>query len=170
MVVEDDCSAQHPLHRKAVGEKQGQGEAVIAEERRQVPGVVGVLATVGVKVGQGVGEGIVGISRAAGPAVDVKAKDPPLAGEVGIGQAVDLGIDEDAPAGLVKAHRAGYAGVVRVAGELCEGLGPAAQEGEQLGPGEAAGGGVVHMRASLKSAFHMSSYAEWEEKASARSN
>lgn len=69
--------------------------------------MAGMLATAGVIVRHGVGEGIVHAAAAVGPSVDVEAKDARMAGAVGFRQTADLGPDNDPLVGLVKPHGPG---------------------------------------------------------------
>lgn len=138
MIVDDDCSADHLIDGKAIGQKYAQRESVVSKQRGQVSGVVRVSAAVGVVMGHGVGKGIVHISAAVGPLVDMKSEDPFMARQAVLGKAADLGADDHAIVGLVKAHSARQ---VRAAFAACDGgrrLCPAAQNGEKTEPGVAA--------------------------------
>lgn len=102
--VDDHGAADDVLHAEAVGKKNGEGVAAAAEEGRQVPGVLRVGAIVGIEVAPNVGKGVAPVAGAAGPGMDVKGKDRVAAGPFRLRQAGDVGRNQYAPAGLVKAH------------------------------------------------------------------
>ena len=104
--VDDHGAADDVLHAEAVGEKDGEGVTAAAEERRQIPGVLGVGAVVRIKVAPNVGKGVASVAGAAGPGMDVKGKDRVAAGPLRLRQAGDMGRNQHTPGGLIKAHHA----------------------------------------------------------------
>ena len=104
MIVDDDCSANHFMDRKAVRQKHREGKAVVSKQRRKVAGMVRMRTALWIVVGHGVGKGIVHIAPAVGSLVDVKSKNPFLTGVLRQGQAVDLSPDDDPLIGLVKSN------------------------------------------------------------------
>ena len=102
--VDDHGAADDVLHAEAVGEKDGEGVAAAAEEGRQVPGVLWVGAIIRIEVAPNVGKGVAPVAGAAGPGMDVKGKDRVAAGPFRLRQAGDVGRNQYAPAGLIKAH------------------------------------------------------------------
>lgn len=87
MVVENDRPANHLVDGKTIGQKQGKGKPVVPEQQRQIPGVIGMPAAIGIVMGHGVRKRIAHIAAAVGSLVDVEPKDPLLAGNVRLGQA-----------------------------------------------------------------------------------
>lgn len=104
--VEDHGAADDVLHTEAVREKDGEGVAAAAEERRQVPGVLGVGAVVRIEVAPNIGKGVAAAAGAAGPGMDVKGENRVAAGPLRLRQAGDMGRYKHTPAGLIKAHHA----------------------------------------------------------------
>ena len=102
--VDDHGAADGVLHAEAVGEKDGEGVAAAAEERWQIPGVLGVGAIVRIEVAADIGKGVTAVAGAAGPGMDVKGEDRVAAGPLRLRQAGDMGQHKDAPAGLIKAN------------------------------------------------------------------
>ena len=102
--VDDYGAADDILHAEAVREKDGEGVAAAAKEGRQVPGVLRVGAIVRIEVAPNVGKGVAAVAGAAGPGMDVKGKDRVAAGPLRLRQAGDMGRNQHAPAGLIKAH------------------------------------------------------------------
>lgn len=125
--MEDDRPADHLVDGKTIGQKQGEGKPVVPKQRRQVSGVMWMPAAVGIVVGHGVGKRIVHIAAAVGTLMDMKPKDPLLAGKVRLGQAADLGEDDHPRVGLIQPHGARYAGIIFTARDAGCRLGPAAQ-------------------------------------------
>lgn len=132
MVVDDNGSSDDLVYGKPIGEKQGERKSVVSEQRRQVPGVVRMFTVPRVVMGHGVGKGIVHITRAVGPLVDMKPEDALPAGSFGMGQAVDFSQDDDAFADLVEPHRARYIRVSFTACNFCRRLRTAAQNGKKM--------------------------------------
>ena len=97
-------AADDVLHAETVGEKDGEGVAAAAEERRQIPGVLGVGAIVRIEVAADIGKGVTAVAGAAGPGMDVKGKDRVAAGPLRLRQAGDMGRHKDALGGLIKVH------------------------------------------------------------------
>ena len=89
--VDDHGAADDILHAEAVREKDGEGVAAAAEERRQVPGVLGVRAVVRIEMAPNVGKGVAAVAGTAGPGMDVKGKDRVAAGSLRLRQAGDMG-------------------------------------------------------------------------------
>ena len=104
--VDDHGAADDILHTEAVREKDGEGVAAAAEEGRQVPGVLGVGAVVRIKVAPNIGKGVDAVAGTAGPGMDVKSENRVAAGPLRLRQAGDMGCNQHAPAGLIKAHHA----------------------------------------------------------------
>ena len=102
--VDDHGAADDVLHTEAVREKDGEGVAAAAEEGREIPGVLGVRAIVRIEVAPNVSKGVTSVAGAAGPGMDVKGKDRVAAGPLRLRQAGDMGRNQHAPAGLIKAH------------------------------------------------------------------
>ena len=78
-------------------------------------------------MGHGVRKRVVHIAAAAGPLMDMKSKDPLLAGNVRLRQAADLGQDNHSRIGLIQPHGARYAGIIFAARDAGRRPGPAAQ-------------------------------------------
>ena len=125
--MEDDRPADHLVNGKTVGQKQGEGAPVVPEQRRQISGVIWMPAAVGIVVGHGVSQRIVHIAAAVGTLMDMKSKDPLLAGKIRLGQAADLGEDDHARIGLVQPDSTRYAGIIFTARDAGCRLGPVAQ-------------------------------------------
>ena len=104
VAVDDHGTADDVLHTEAVREKDGEGVAAAAKEGRQVPGVLRVGAIVRIEVAPNVGKGVAPVAGAAGPGMDVKGKDRVAAGPFRLRQAGNVGRNQHAPAGLIKAH------------------------------------------------------------------
>ena len=102
--VDDHGAADDVLHAEAVGKKNGEGVAAAAEEGREIPGVLGVRAIVRIEVAPNVSKGVTSVASAADPGMDVKGKDRVAAGPFRLRQAGDVGRNQYAPVGLVKAH------------------------------------------------------------------
>ena len=51
MVMDDDCSANHLIHGKAVSQKQGERIPVVSEQRRQISGVIWVFTATRIVMG-----------------------------------------------------------------------------------------------------------------------
>ena len=102
--VDDHGAADDVLHAEAVGEKDGEGVAAAAEERWQIPGVLGVGAIVRIEVAADIGKGVTAVAGAAGPGMDVKGEDRVAAGPLRLRQAGDMGRHKDAMGGLIKAN------------------------------------------------------------------
>ena len=102
--VDDHGTANDVLHTEAVREKDGEGVAAAAEEGRQVPGMPGMRAIVRIEVAPNVSKGVTSVAGAAGPGMDVKGKDRVAAGPFRLRQAGNVGRNQHAPAGLVKAY------------------------------------------------------------------
>ena len=102
--VDDHGTANDVLHTEAVREKDGEGVTAAAEEGRQVPGVLRVGALIRIEVAPNVGKGVAPVAGAAGPGMDVKGKDRVAAGPFRLRQAGNVGRNQHAPAGLIKAH------------------------------------------------------------------
>ena len=102
--VDDYGAADDILHAEAVREKDGEGVAAAAKEGRQVPGVLRVGAIVRIEVAPNIGKGVAAAAGAAGPGMDVKGENRVAAGPLRLRQAGDMGRNQHAPAGLIKAH------------------------------------------------------------------
>ena len=102
--VDDHGTADDVLHAEAVREKDGEGVAAAAEEGRQVPGVLRVGAIIRIEVAPNVGKGVAPVAGAAGPGMDVKGKDRVAAGPFRLRQAGNVGRNQHALVGLIKAH------------------------------------------------------------------
>ena len=102
--VNDHGTADDVLHAEAVREKDGEGVAAAAKEGRQVPGVLWVGAIIRIEVAPNVGKGVAPVAGAAGPGMDMKGKDRVAAGLFWLRQAGNVGRNQHAPAGLVKAY------------------------------------------------------------------
>lgn len=102
--VDDYGVADDILHAEAVREKDGEGVAAAAKEGRQIPGVLGVGAVVRIEVAPNVGKGVAAAAGAAGPGMDVKGENRVAAGPLRLRQAGDMGRNQHAPAGLIKAQ------------------------------------------------------------------
>lgn len=155
-VVDNDRFADDLLHSEAAGQKQGQGSSPAFQQGRQVSGVVGMLAAIGIIMGHGVGEGVAHVAGAAAAGVDVEAEEAPLAGGVEMGQTAELGADEDASIGLVEPHHARYVRVAFAARDACRRLGGAVEDGEEVHRGIVEGRkgrGRLHKKRSLSFRF-----------------
>ena len=139
LIVDDNSPAGHFVYRKAVGQKRGEREPVVPEERRKISGVVRMSAVVRIIVRHGTGKRPVHAAAAAGPLVDVESEDPLMAGAAVLGEAAYLGADDHAAAGLEKPHKARNGGITFAASDTGLRLRPAAQEREKMDPGMAAG-------------------------------
>ena len=102
--VDDHGTADDVLHTEAVREKDGEGVAAAAKEGRQVPGVLRVGAIVRIEVAPNVSKGVTSVAGAAGPGMDVKGKDRVAAGPFRLRQAGNVGRNQHALVGLIKAH------------------------------------------------------------------
>ena len=122
--VDDHGTANDVLHTEAVREKDGEGVAAAAKEGRQVPGMLGVRAIVRIEVAPNVSKGVTSAAGAAGPGMDVKGKDRVAAGPLRLRQAGDMGRNQHAPAGLIKAHHAADVWVLIAAPYLGNGRWP----------------------------------------------
>ena len=78
-------------------------------------------------MGHGVCKRIAHIAAAVGALMDMKPKDPLLAGDVRLRQATDLGEDDYSRIGLIQPHAARYARIIFAARNAGCRLGPAAQ-------------------------------------------
>ena len=122
--VNDHGAANDILHAEAVREKDGEGVAAAAEERRQVPGVLGMRAVVRIEMAPNVGKGVAAVAGTAGPGMDVKGENRVAAGPLRLRQAGDMGRNQHAPAGLIKAHHAADVWVLIAAPYLGNGRWP----------------------------------------------
>lgn len=77
--MDDDCSANHLIHGKAVSQKQGERIPVVSEQRRQISGVMRVLTTARIVMRHGIRERVIHVAGAVTPFVNVKPKYPLLA-------------------------------------------------------------------------------------------
>ena len=102
--VDDYGAADDVLHTEAVCEKNREGMAAAAEEGRQISGVLGVRAVVRIEMAPNVGKGVAAVAGTAGPGMDVKGENRVAAGPLRLRQAGDMGRNQHAPAGLIKAH------------------------------------------------------------------
>ena len=102
--VDDHGTADDVLHAEAVRKKDGEGVAAAAEEGRQVPGVLGGGAIVRIEVAADIGKGVTAVAGAAGPGMDVKGENRVAAGPFRLRQAGNVGRNQHAPVGLIKAH------------------------------------------------------------------
>lgn len=159
-VMDDDGSANHLIHRKAVGQEYGEGSLAVPEERRKISGVVRMPAVIGIIVGHGVRERLIHAALAAGSFMDMKSENLLMAGAAALRQAPNHGADEYAAAGLEKPHKARELRIMFAARDAGLRLRSAAQEREKLDRGMIAGWWLVHMKDSLSSALHTASYAE----------
>ena len=100
--MDDHGFSKDLAHREPVGEEDGKGEAVIAEKRRQITGMIGMLAVVGIIMHQRVGKWVVLIARARAAAVDMKGKNPVCAGVIRCRKSGDLCGYEHTGGGLMK--------------------------------------------------------------------
>jgi len=108
--MNDNGPADYLIHRKAAGQKQGERKPVVAEQWRQVSGMVRMFAAVWVIVGHGVCEGVVHIAAAVGSLVDMKPEYPFMTGRIRVRKSADLSQDDHTFPGLVKPYRARQAG------------------------------------------------------------
>lgn len=136
--MDNNRSANHIVYRKAVGQKCGESESVIPEERGQITRMVRVLAAVRVVMQHNVWEGPVHAGAAVRPLVNVKSKNPFMAGIPAFGEAADFSADNHALIGLEKAYRAGNIRVVLAPRNAGSRLCLAAQNGEKLRSGRTA--------------------------------
>lgn len=139
VIMNDDGSAHHFTDGKPVCQKQGEGGSPVFKQRRQVAGVIRMLTAAWIIVGHSVGKGIIHIAGTVRSLVNVKAKNPALARELGMGQTMELGPDEHSRICLVKPHGAGYIGIAVTARDLSHRLRPATQNGKKANSGIAAG-------------------------------
>ena len=101
--------------------------ATILEMRhiyKQVPGVLGVGAIIGIVMAANIGKGVVAIAGAAGPGMDVKGENRVAAGPLRLRQAGNMGRHKHAPAGLIKAHHSTDVRVLVAAPDLGNGRWP----------------------------------------------
>ena len=130
--VEDHASPHDVADREPIGDEGTEGVSFYAEQRRHIPGVVGMGTAPGIVVHAYVGEGVLFIAGAGTTLVDVKSKNGALAGVLRGGQADHLGDDQHAAAVFIKADSS-----------LHVGIGAAAT---QAGPS----GGIAHPAADRK--------------------
>ena len=102
--VEDHASPHDVADREPIGDEGTEGVSVDAEQRRHIPGVVGMGVAKGIVVHAYVGEGVLFIAGAGTTLVDVKSKNGALAGILRGGQADHLGDDQHAAAVFIKAN------------------------------------------------------------------
>lgn len=125
--MDNDRSADYLIDRKTVGQEQREGKPVVPEQRWQISCVIRMPATVGIVVGHGICKRIVHITAAIGTLMDMKPKDPLLAGDVRLRQATDLGEDDHSRIGLIQPHGTRYARMIFISRDAGCRLGPAAQ-------------------------------------------
>ena len=122
--VDDYGAADDVLHTEAVCEKNREGMPAAAEEGRQISGMIGVGAIVGIVMPANIGKGVALAAGTAGSGMDVKGEDRVTAWLLRLRQAGDMGRNEHAPAGLVKAHGSTDVGVLVAAPYLSNGRWP----------------------------------------------
>lgn len=110
--MDNNCPANHLIDRKTISQKQREGKPVVPEQRRQISCVIRMSATVGIVMGHGVCKRIAHIAAAIGALMDMKPKDPLLAGDVRLRQAGDLGEDDHPLIGLIQPHGTRYARMI----------------------------------------------------------
>lgn len=128
--VEDHASPHNVADREPIGDEGTEGISVDAEQRRHIPGVVGMGAAKGIVVHASVGEGVLFIAGAGTALVDVKSKNGALAGVLRGGQADHLGDDQHAAAVFIKADSSQHVGIGAAATQVgpCRGIAHPAAE------------------------------------------
>lgn len=139
MIMDDDCSANDLVYGKTVRQKHGERKTMVSKQRWQVACMAGMFTAVWIVMRHGVRERVLHIARTRSPLVDMKSKNLFRARTFATGQAADLRPDGRARSGLVKSHYARNAGKTFAACNMCRRLRSAAQNGEKMGLGIAAG-------------------------------
>lgn len=139
MLMDDDCSANDLVYGKTVRQKHGERKAMVSKQRWQVACMAGMLTAVRIVMGHGVCERVLHIAHTRSSLVDMKSKNLFRTRTFAAGQAADLRPDGHALSGLVKSHYARNAGITLAACDMCRRLRSAAQNGEEMGLGIAAG-------------------------------
>ena len=104
LVMDDNCFPNHFIDRKPIGQTQGECKSIVAEQRRQVSGVVWMLAAAWIVMGHCVCERVIHVTAAVRSFVNMKPENPFLAGMIRLGQTADLGEDNHPGAGLIEPH------------------------------------------------------------------
>jgi hypothetical protein len=78
--MNDHSSPDYFIDRESVGQEDLKGVSVVAEERKQIPGMAGMCTAAGIIVGQRIFERILPIARAGAAAMDVNCKNPSCRG------------------------------------------------------------------------------------------
>ena len=134
--VEDHASPHDVADREPIGDEGTEGVSVDAEQRRHIPGVVGMGTAKGIVVHAYVGEGVLFIAGAGTTLVDVKSKNGALAGILRGGQADHLGDDQHAAAVFIKADSSLHMGIGTAATQVGPRGGishfPSAMDGKNL--------------------------------------
>ena len=86
--MEDHASPHDVADREPIGDEGTEGVSVDAEQRRHIPGVVGMGAAKGIVVHAYVGEGVLFIAGAGTALVDVEGENGALAGGCGVGRPI----------------------------------------------------------------------------------
>lgn len=119
--VDDYSPAEDVPDTKAPGQEGGKSKAVITEQGRHIPGMLGMGAALRVIMGAGVCKGVAGVSCAAAAAVYVKGKNRVLTCPFRRGQAGDLSHYDHTLHGLEKPHCAADVWIVAAALDIGNG-------------------------------------------------
>ena len=78
--MEDHASPHDVADRKPIGDEGTEGVSVDAEQRRHIPGVIGMGTALGIVMHPHVGKGILFVAGAGAALVDVESENGALAG------------------------------------------------------------------------------------------
>ena len=102
--VEDHASPYDVADRKPIGDEGTEGISFYAEQRRHIPGVIGMGTALGIVMHPHVGKGILFVAGAGAALVDVESENGALAGILRGGQTDHLGDYQHAAAVFIKAN------------------------------------------------------------------
>lgn len=132
VIMNNHGSSDYLIHRKTVGEKQEKSKSVVSEQRRHIPGMVWMFATVFIIMGHCVCKWILHITAAVAPFVNVKSEYAFLARLFQTGKPLNFRIDDHAFFRLIKLRYPFYIGIFFAAGKRSRCLWHAVQDGKKM--------------------------------------